>query len=174
MDAKMLSFFEDSVVGLTAMFGNCERIPIRDAVGMLKEIDELIDHGKGLGPQAHDLLTVLEASSDALLKLIEGNVIEGDREGFRHSRSIIQRLNQFRRHQAYIDVFRGEPGDRLPTLLCFSTEDLRFLFQELPPDFADVASAWQNTKEELRSFAIGLIRDSTEAKSKLLKEPDKL
>jgi hypothetical protein len=174
MDAEMLKLFEESVGITIATLKNGGSIAIGKATGLLKEMEELVDHGSGLGSRAHVPLSMLQVGCDALRKIIEENVDEGNREGLMHAKDIIQRLSQLERHQAYIDVSRAEPTDRLPTLLTCSAEDLRLLFQELPSELADVSKAWQKSKEELRTFAIQLMRDSPEAKSKLLQDPEKL
>ena len=174
MDAEMLALFEKSAAAVVATFRNGESVPIENAAGQLTEIEELFDNGAGLGPRARVPLDILQIFHDVLQKVLEEGVDEASREQFRHSTAVIERMCQLRRHQAYIDVSRADLADRLPTFLSCNTEDLRFLFQELPPELADLSRTWQKNKEELRLFAIQLIDDSTEAKAKLLQEPDKL
>jgi hypothetical protein len=87
---------------------------------------------------------------------------------------MIRTLNEFQRHQAYIDVARAEPADMLPTLLSCSSDDLRFLFQDLPSGLSGVSGYWKNAKNDLRVFAVRLMRESTEANVKLLQDLGKL
>jgi hypothetical protein len=174
MDEEMLRLFENSVGVLIAALRGSQEIPPGKAVGLLEKMDELADNGSGLGPRAKPLLGALLAACDALEKVIEENADERSREGLRHSRNVLRTLSQLERHQAYIDVFRAEPAERLPTLLSCSVSDLDLLFQELPPDLAEVSKGWQRSKEELRAFAIRLMSESPEARAKLPLEPDKL
>jgi len=178
MDAEMFKRFEESAQLTIALFlQQREHYEIREAAKLQREVEETVNLGSGLGLGARDLLRPLKAGCDALAAQVETAMIAGspnDESAIRRHANLLRTLYDFERHQAYIDVSRAEPTDRLPTLLSCSAEDLRFLFQELPPELADVSKAWQTSKEELRTFAIQLMHESPEAKSKLLQERGKL
>jgi hypothetical protein len=99
---------------------------------------------------------------------------EADQKAIKQNLSERRILHGLIRHQAYIDVCHAEPADRLPTLLSCSTDDLRFLFQDLPHAPSGVAAEWARMKADLRAFAIQLMNESPEARAKLLEDPLKL
>ena len=179
MDAEMFGRFEDSALlaigWLLQLKG--KQLEICETDKLHKEMEQTVTHGSGLGLRAHDLIQTLTIGCDAMGAEIEKALIGAsvnDEADIRRTFNTIRTLNQFERHQAYIDVVRAEPADMLPTLLSCSADDLRFLFQDLPPSAAEASTYWKNVRADLRAFAVRLMRQCAEAKQKLLQDPAKL
>lgn len=177
MDAKGLRSFEESA---QSTIGFLVAIPkylkLSEIDKLHKEVEEILHLGSGLGSGAHDLLQTLKAGYDALGLLAEKARIDAspDQAGdIRHYANNIRTLTDLMCHQAYIDVDRAEPANRLPTLLSCSVADLQFLFRDLP-GLPDISAYWKKTKTELRAFAFWLMQERAEVNVKLIEDPDKL
>jgi hypothetical protein len=180
-DVQMFERFEEAAhitIGFLLSLKN-RSLPFDELDKLRDGVDLNIDSGSGLGTRAHDLLKTLKAGCDAIDTLMENALIqfhtdEASGSAIKQNLSERQILHSIKRHQAYIDVTRAAPDDMLPTLLSCSVEDLRFLFQDLPPALSRVSAVWRKTKAGLRAFAIQLMNENPDARAKLLQEPDKL
>ncbi len=169
MDAQMFKRFEEAALPTIGFFLCMKDENQRFAIGELDKVreqaDETITNGSGLGARADDLLKMLKAGCDATAAEIEKTLFaaipnEADRAVIKQNLAEMRILNTFMRHQPYIDTCHAEPADRLPTLLSFSPDDLRFLFQDFPPALFGVAAEWARIKADLRAFAIQLMNES--------------
>lgn len=146
--------------------------------GVLNELNETITHGCAIGARAEDLVAALHARGAVIVEWLVKNVLEKGTEEEKTRLTDwlnnVAALYRVVRNQAYIDWSRGEEADRLPALLSTDASNLRCMFQELPPDLADLAGAMRDLRRQLQSFALRLVHDSPEGRIKLLQDSGKL
>jgi hypothetical protein len=178
-DAAMFRHAEEGVAGAIADLEGMGTVKLDELAGLRREMEQMLRHVSACGPRADGLVRAVRAMLDYMRKqtdeaAVDANPSEADR--IRYLSEMVACIQEFQRHTAYIDATHAEPHEWLPTLLSFSAGDLRFLFQEFPPNdaFADLFRAWRKTKADLRAFAVDMMEHFPEAREKLLKDPPKL
>jgi hypothetical protein len=173
-DAEILALFEQADAVIMSQLDRVESLSTVAALEFLKDFCELGLRGRGIGAVADDRVRQLNAASETLVRAIGESVNGQMRQIVDEAWAKIKNSNQPYQRRAFTDAFEIEGADRLPSLLSCDIDDLRFLFQELPPECTNLLASMRTTTEDLKSFAVQLMHDSSEARMKLQQQPGKL